>query len=296
METFILKRLRFYAISIIFLFTFYSTAFNQEDMKDISVSPPDNSSPHSIYAGMLYGRNMIYMGSNFSQDKPYFSGMLVYGFKENLFFSASATHMAAFEKPISYYSFTGNYSHTFNSWFDISAVLSGFVVNKSLADTLFSNFIYGSFTAGFDWKILYTNISAGGIFSETSSPYFNLKNSRYFETPSFMKGKAYFSFEPYVNIMLGKLTKTTTSEGTVTGVSAPFKPSGRTGQHSSGTIVTTYLGMIEADFGLPVTFNAGRLSLEVEPGYILPAYKISSDDLQSPEGFTLLISLLYRIF
>ncbi|NMC41465.1 MAG: hypothetical protein GYA43_09920 [Bacteroidales bacterium] len=290
-----LIRIRIYVISIFFV-ACTLTSLSQEDNKEPAIQSPGSESPHSLFAGLMYGSNMVYMGSDVSQNKPYYSGMLIYGYKENLFLSASASHLTLFDKLISFSSFAGSYSHTFSSWFDISAGLTGFIVNGSLTDTLFSNFIYGYVSAGFDWKILYTTISAGGVFSSATSPYLNIKNSRYFETPSFFSGKAYFSFDPYVNIMFGNLTKTTTSDGTTTGVSPPFKPSGRPGQQSSGTVVTTYIGMMEVDFGLPVTFNAGNLALEIEPGYVLPAYKTSSDNLSSPEGFTLLVSLLYRMF
>lgn len=282
--------------ALIFSLAFSVQGIGQNQNNNAVKDSTGTESVHSFYTGFMYGSNMIYMGSNVSQDKPYYSGMLIYGYKEKLFLSASSSHLTAFNKLISFSTLSGSYSHNFNSWFDISAGLSSFIVNKSLTDTLFSNFIYGYLSAGFDWKILYTTVSAGGIVSASSSPYLNLKNSRYFETPPFFKGKAYISFDPYVNIMFGKLTKTTTSEGTVTGVSMPFKPSGRTGQQSQTTVVTTYLGMIEADFGIPVSLNAGNLVVEIEPGYVLPAYKTSNDNLQSPEGFTLLISLLYRIF
>ncbi|MGB4291585.1 MAG: hypothetical protein WBJ37_01715 [Bacteroidales bacterium] len=286
-------------LSVLLLLTFYVSAESQEPgISQQNEKSGGNEPIHSFYGGVTYGNNMIYLGTNLSEDKPFYSGTLIYGYKNKVFLSASASHLTAFDPLVSFSSVAATFAHNLNSWFDVSGGVSGFIVNKNLTDTLFSNFVYGNISLGLDWRILYTNISAGGVLSESGSFYLNIKNSRYFETPTFMNGKAYFSLEPYVNLMFGNLTKTTTSEGTTIGVSAPFKPSRQSGQHSSGTsvVTTTYFSVIEADFGLPVTFNAGNFSLEVEPGYMLPAYNTSSSDVQSPEGFTLLVTLFYRIF
>jgi hypothetical protein len=249
--------------------------------------------PHSLYAGVGFGNNMIYMGSNVSQGKPFYSGTLTYGYKNELFFAASASHLTSFDPFLSFSTFSLSYNHDLNSWFDVSLSASRYQVNSSLTDTLFNNFFYGNLSLGLDWKILYTNLSTGGIFSESSGAYFQLKNSRYFKTKSFINEKAFISFDPYVNLMFGTLTSTKTADGTIIGISAPFKKSSSGGQHSSSS-VSTFFGLMEADFGIPVGLNAGNLTVEAEPGYVLPAY--SSTDTQGPGGFTLFINVYFRFF
>ena len=140
---------------------------------------------------------MVYMGSSISQDKPYFYGSLTYGFREQLYVSASSFHLSAFEPFLAFNTFGLTWSKTFNSWFDLSAGISRYQVNSDLTDTLFSSFTYGDLTLGFDWKILYTKLSAGGVFSESSGLYFQVRNSRYFQTPEFINDKAFISFDPY---------------------------------------------------------------------------------------------------
>jgi hypothetical protein len=262
------------------------------------VSPQGKKeSAHSLYAGLGFSNNMVYMGSNISQDKPVYSGSLTYGYKNKLFASAGVNHLAAFNQAVAFSTFTLSYLQDINSWLDISMNVSRYQVNVNLTDTLFNNFFYGSIAAGIDWKILYTNLSAGGIFSESSNLYFQLKNSRYFETPKIMNGKAYFSFDPYVNLLFGTLTRTTTADGTTIGVTPPFKinksPSGGGGGGSSGT-TSTFFSLIEANFGIPVAFNLGKLSVEADPGYILPAY--SNTGTESPKGFTFFLNISYKIF
>jgi len=263
-------------------------------------STEKSKSQHSLYSGLGFGNNMIYMGSNVGQDKPFYAGSLAYGYKNELFATVSVSHLSAFEKAVAFSSYSIGYNHDFNSWFDISPGLSRYQVNSQLTDTLFSSFLYSYLTLGFDWKILYTTVTAGGLFSEANSAYLNLKNSRFFKTPEFLSGKAYFYFDPYVNMLFGTLTKTVTSEGTIIGVSEPFNPkkSSGGGTNGGGTVSTgttsNYFSLMEFDFGLPVGFSAGKFTIEAEPGYVLPAY--SGSDIQSPEGFTLIMSIYYRIF
>jgi hypothetical protein len=256
-------------------------------------SPPKNESPHSLYTGIGYSNNMIYMGSNISLDKPVYSGSITYGYKNELFASVSLNHLTVFDPLLAFSTFSLSYNHDFNSRFDISLSVSMYQANSELTDTLFNSFFYGNLAVGFDWNILYTNLSVGGIFSESSNAYFQLKNSRYFETPKFMNDKAYFSFDPYVNLLFGTLTKTVTADGTSIGVSPPFRPKQSSGQHSSST-TSTFFSLMEVDFGLPVGFTIGRLTIEAEPGYILPTY--SDTGIQSPEGFTLFLNIYYKIF
>jgi len=255
----------------------------------------DDESPHSFFAGAGYGNNMIYMGSNVSQNKPFISGSVTYGFKNRFFASVSTSHLSAFDPFISFSAFSLSYYQDVNSWFDISAGLSRYQVQSDLRDTLFSSFFYGYITLGFDWNILYTTISAGGLFSELNSAYFNLRNSRYFTTPEFFNGKAFVSFDPYVNMLFGTLTKTISSDGTTIGVSTPFKPGKPSGGSGSGTGTTiNFFSLMEVDLGLPVGFNIGKLTMEAEPGYVFPAYSVYS--IESPKGFVLLFNIFYRIF
>lgn len=257
-----------------------------------TADPEEEVMTHTLYTGIGYGNNMVYLGSSITQDKPYYSGFLMYGYKEELFVSISSCHLSAFDPLLAFNTLSLNYFHDFNSWFDISAGLSGYQVNSDLADTLFSNFTYGDLSLGFDWKILYTSISAGGILAEESSTYFQLKNSRYFETGKFMSGKVYISIDPYFNMLFGTLTKTVSSEGTIISVLPPYK-TGKSGGRNSSSSISTIFSLIEMDFGFPVAFNAGRFTIQAEPAYILPPY--SDTDSFYPKGFIFMLNCFFRI-
>jgi len=292
------------------------------------------SPPHSFYTSAGYGSNMIYLGSTLSQNQSYGYGSLIYGFRDAVFASVSAVALTGQDEFPAFYIGSLSYSHTFNSWFDISAGFYRYQFSKSMVDSLFDNFFYGDMTVGFDWKILYSKISAGSLFSYGKQGYIQLRNSRYFQTPAFSKKNVYFSFDPYVNLLFGSLTRIETSTDTIITISYPFlknisgsisgSGSGKTNGYGgggmgsgagsgvgtgSGTTSTTpatsqatatnfeYLssfGFLEIDFGLPISFNTSRLTIEAEPGYVLPVY----DDpvYQGLKGFNFMLSIYLKIF
>jgi hypothetical protein len=303
-------------IWILILGTIPLTALPQEnlvsdsDLQD-TISRVKPVSPHSLYTSAGYGNNMI-LGSSFSQYQPFYYGSLIYGYNNEFYVSASTFHLSAFEPFLAYHTFSINYSHVFNSWFDISLDASRYQVANELADTLFNSFFYGDITLGVDWKLLYSKLSVIGLLSETSATYFQIRNSRYFQTPEFFNKKAYISFDPYASLLFGSLTQTTTSDGTTTGISSPFHTSGSAstsaggsggsggfgGSGSSGTTSTTktsiIFGLMEIDFGLPVGFNTGKLTIEAEPGYVLPMHEILG--MPSSEGFVFTLTCSFKIF
>ena len=258
---------------------------------------------HSLYAAGGYGSNMIYLGSTMSQDNPYSYASLSYGLKNKLFATVSAVHLNAADPLAAFYIVSLSYSHVFNDWFDISAGLYRYQVDPSLTDTLFGSFNYCDLTLGFDWNILYTKISAGALFSEESQGFYQVRNSRYFQTPEFFRNKANISFDPYVNLMFGTLTEVTATSYTSRyySVSSPFRKWKNNGNNrpSGNTGGTTYsykdsFGLLEIDFGLPVDINTDFMTIGLEPLYVIPL----SDDSYYPgtKGFIFSVSVIFRIF
>jgi hypothetical protein len=261
---------------------------------DSGSSDIKNDSPHSLFAGGGYGSNMIYLGSTISQDQPYGYASFSYGFKGELYSSLSAVHLSGKNPFAAFYIGSLTYSHTFNSWFDISAGLYRYMVVRSLTDTLFNNFTYSELSLGFDWKLLYTRISAGGLFSEDNQAYFQMRNSRYFQTPDFAGGKANVSFDPYINLLFGTIT-TVRRDGETSYYFSVSSHSRKWKQSGQGQQITysDKFGILEIDFGLPVTLNADRFSFEAEPSYVVTLF----DDSYYPgtKGFNFTFSVLIRI-
>jgi hypothetical protein len=252
---------------------------------------------HSLFTGAGYGNNMIYLGSTISHNQPYGYGNLTYGFKNQFYASISAVHLTGLNPLLSFYIGALNYSHVFNSWFDISAGVSRYQVPSSLTDTLFSSFIYGDLTFGFDWKLLYSKLSVGGLFSEENQAYFQFRNSRYFQTPEFFKGKANISFDPYANLLCGTLIEVKTSTETSVEASSPGRK-WRLNNTAQGTTISSSssrkFGIMEIDFGLPVALNTDFMTIEAEVNYVLPLY--NDPVYGSPKGFVFMLSGFFRIF
>lgn len=254
-------------------------------------------SSHSLFAGGGYGSNMIYLGSTISQNQPYGYGTVSYGYKNQLYATVSAVHLSGVDPIMAFYIGSLSYSHAFNDWFDISAGVYRYRVDQSLTDTLFSSFTYGDLTLGFDWKILYSKISAGGLFSQERQFYFQLRNSRYFQTGEILKGKANISFDPYANLLFGTVTEVITSNAAEYYYSVPSRSNGWKKKGQPTVPNTTYsdsFRLLEIDFGLPVSLNTDLITVEVEPSYIIPLY----DDMLYPgtKGFIFNVSIFFRIF
>lgn len=253
---------------------------------------------HSLYAGAGYGSNLLYLGTTMSQDNGFVYTSASYGLKDKLYLTATGYSVIGFTPLTAFYSLGLSFNHTFNSWFDISTSLSRYNVAAQLRDTLFSNFTYADATLGLDWRILYSKISIGGLFADGGQFYLQTRHSRYFETPSFAHEKAFFSFDPYINLLWGNMVTAETTGGvTETTLSPGYRPWRKYNQTPSQTPGTTYnesFGLTEIDFGIPVGFSYDFFTLEIEPGYVIPLY--NAEGSAGTRGFLFLTSLFFRIF
>lgn len=249
---------------------------------------------HSLYAGVNYGSNLIYLGSTISGNLPYFSTSLTYSLKNKLFISASASHISETSPYVAFSSLAASYTQTVNSWFDYSASAAYFKTAESLQEILFRDFGYFNFTAGFDWKILYTKLSLSGVLSEANGGYIQIRNSRYFQTGLFLKEKAFLSFDPNFSFLFGQIVDVESATGTSKFRNAPLFGQFKKNPGSTATKYSYSFGMLDTEFSLPVTLNFSNFSIEAEALYILPVY--SNPEYSSPDGFSFNITAFIKIF
>ncbi|HQG57267.1 MAG TPA: hypothetical protein PK496_09725 [Bacteroidales bacterium] len=289
------RPVQFLLISVIFILH-SANSFSQVREKAVDSetdSLKNDTSSHSLYGGAGYGSNMIYLGSTISHDQPYSYAALSYGFKDSFYATVSSVHLTGMSPFFAFNTATLSYNHVFNSWFDIASGISYYHVAPSLADALFNSFVFGNLTAGIDWRLLYTKLSIGGLFSEDNSTFLQIRNSRYFQTPEFTSKKLFFTIDPYINVICGPLTTAETIEGSTIKLTPPYGKGGKKGQLTSTTQVSTKFSFLEIDFGIPVALNSERFILEAEPGYILPLYE--NDFSQETKGFLFSLSFYFRI-
>ena len=304
----LLRKMKLLAVLLI---TISLNAYSQIDTigsinKTDTLKPGYESSSHSLDMGIGYGSNMIYMGSTISHNQPFGYTALSYGFNNEFYATIAAVHLSDVNPVLAFYTGSLNYNHAFNSWFDISAGAYRYQVPSSLADTLFRNFTYGDIALGIDWRLIYSKLSVGALLSDENQTYLQIRNSRYFQTKEFSRRKFYISFDPYINLLAGPRFKVETTTETYLPSSPLNQKTGSNIQNTTSvtstpaatTITTTNyhrdFGLIEIDFGLPVSFNSGRISAEAEPGYVLPLYK--DPYFPRPKGFVFIISCFFRIF
>lgn len=310
-------------LPLLYLKGFSQTDTTSADQNNSSSKSGQTISDHSMFTGIGYGSSSIYEGSAITQNQTFGYTTLMYGFKNE--FYASASVFCLFDSnPLAYiYSYSLNYSHSFKKRFDISTTIARFQFPKEDTDTILNNITYGDLAVGIDWRLFLTNISLSGLYTDkthNTNLYFQVKNSRYFQTPDFFKGKAFVSFNPYINLMAGPRIKTeistviseintltpstiadsqsssengnTLSEGSLYSSSLPSTTT--TTSVFSTTSYSKKFGMLEVNLGLPVALNFKSFSLQAEAGYTLPVY--SDIYLPRPRGFFFMFSGLIRIF
>lgn len=247
----------------------------------------------SLYFGSGFGNNFIYLGSSISHNKPYYSTVVIFEPADGLFLSASASHISRTYPFVAFYSLSSSYRHTVNSWFDYSADLSYYITPRSLQETLFTNFALINLTGGFDWKLIYTKLTISGLRSNSNSGYIQLRNSHYFSTKSFFKGSASISFDPYINLLFGRLVRIETTTGPSRFGNAPPFVRLKKKQTNTTTTYSYVFSMMDTEISIPVALNFPNFSIEAEPIYILPAY--SNSDYPAPKGLSLNITAYFRI-
>ena len=289
-----LSELIFITVFVIFLpYNGYSQSYLSEDTDTTgSQNKTSSTSANSLYLGAGAGSNLIYLGSIISRTQPFTFASLTYAFNNELSVSVSGVHLPGIYPYMPFYSGSMDYSHVFNSWFDINARISGNRFASSLADSLLTSFIYGDFTLGIDSRIIYTKITIGGMLSDESNLYFQVRNSRYFKTTEFGKHRVFLSFDPYINVIGGTYLKS--EYNTIISGGKGMEYGAKSTQSSIAVSWSSHFGLIEYDIGLPVAVNMNRFRLEVEGGYVLPAY--SDPELPGPKGFVFMISGSMKIF
>jgi hypothetical protein len=248
---------------------------------DPETDPAQNylaASKHSVYSVAGYGNFLVYPESSLPQNQTFGYAALMYDFNNELFAAVSTFDLINSTTIPDFYSYSVNYTHNINKWLDISLTVARFRFNKSSSFSLLNDLTYADITTGINWKLFYTNISCSGIFTEQSQYYFQLKNSRYFQTPAIFKGNAFLYFNPYVNFLFGSYLSAPSTTDSGSGVASPSK----------------IFGPMEIDLGLPVAIKFDKLTIEAEAGYIIPSTSDSS--MPRPQGFVFMISGSLRIF
>lgn len=252
----------------------------------------ESKKKHRFFVGSGFGSDMLYSGYSLSKNQPYYSADLLYSFNSKWTLSAAAINLNGKIPAVAFYDFSAGYRHIFSNIFDAGASLSAYFTSQKLQEQYFGNFAYLSVSGGVDWYLVYTRAIYSTILDSKGGHYFQLKNSHYFTTRDFMNKKAYISFNPTVNFVFGDRYKLHTY--TTGGNSGTHPGNIPVNQPQSETVYKSTFGLMDLEFSVPVAFNYGTATLEVEPLYFKPIHK--DPDFPSKNRFLLYANLYFRIF
>lgn len=258
----------------------------QESISTEPFSSVQKSEPkHALYSGFGYGSNMLFSAISFSSNQPYLSTDLLYSYNQCWIASATIYHLPGIDPAIAFYDFSIGFRQSFNSYLDAGISFSSYSTSKKLQSDYFGNFNYLTISGGLDWRILYTQLIYSSMLKDQSSGYLQIKNSHFFSTPYMFKGRGYLTFDPAVNMVMGDKYS---SQVIVS----------QTGKGNNVTMTETIIykssfGLLDMEFSLPVGFNFGKATFEMEPLYYLPIYE--DPDFPARKGLFLFINLYFKI-
>jgi hypothetical protein len=264
----------------------FTAAFTQEkETLNNSETISTTTSKHGLYTGLGYGSNMLLSGISISSAQPYLSFDLLYSYNQQWILSAVFYNLPGINPALAFYDLSAGYNRTFNSWLDAGISISSYSTAKELQEDYFGNFTYMTASAGLDWRILYSQFIYSAILNQEGNGYLQISNSHFFSTPDLFKGKAYFTFDPSVNMVLGdKYAK----EDVV--IQTGMGPNSTT---ETATVYSSSFGLLDMEFSLPIGFNFGKTTLELAPLYYLPIH--NDPDFPAERGMFLFLNLYWKI-
>jgi len=316
---------------IAFILSYNYLLEGQEITKAIVAESPDSVSSgaetikkHSFYSMTGYGSTAIYPGSTLEGSQKLALGSLIYSYRNKFFVSIGSIDLINNGIPADYINPSLIYTLNPTKWLDISVTGSAFRVNSKYADSLRQNFTLADITTGLNAGFMKTDISFSWLYSDRSNFFIQIRNSKYFQTRTFLNNRLSFSFNPYVKLLAGthyrSVNESISSTNIVIDTIAVVLPVNQQTTDNNGnrtmndpslnyttvinqsaitttSVVTTLknrFGLMEISAGIPVSINFRRVSVEAEAGYVLPAY---SDELvPRPKGFIFMVTGLIRLF
>jgi hypothetical protein len=264
----------------------FSNVYSQQALTDTAKY---KQKAHQFFAGTGFGSNLIYYGTSVSGNQPYFSGELIYSWKGGIWAGAGFFHLPGEQPFISFLDLSAGYTHVFNKVFDAGASISQYHGSQTLENTLYSDYTFISGSLGIDWLVLYTSFIPGWLLAEENSFYLLVKNSHYFRTANLGSKPAFFSFNPGISFMFGTYAYMRQirrpGAGNGPGFGNPINP--------IQPEVREDFRLLDLQFSVPVTINANRLSIELEPAYFINFIEDQNNDSGGHFFFT--IGLFFKI-
>lgn len=253
----------------------------------------DSTKKRTVFFGLSYGSNSSFLGRYQAKLLPYYSADVSYKSKTGLWLSLFTYDVANSNSFIDEVDVMLGWTKDLSKRVDASLYYTRyfFTGSSELIKASVANTTSGAI--GYDWRILYSKISAHYIFGDMHDFFVVFENSRYFEVPGFFDDQDYFSCDPKISIISGTQTFVDTyyiNQGTP--LVNPGNPS-RGGRPSGGGTTTTAeqssqttFSVLSYELSLPIAYNKGRFAFEVNGRYSIPVNLLDGDTSKPQFFFT----------
>jgi hypothetical protein len=262
------------------------------DSVDRLQSDSTTKKARTLFFGLTYGSNSSYLGRYQADVLPYYLADISYKSKTGLWLSLLAYDINNSLTFVDEVDVMAGWNIDLSKRVDASVFYTRYFFTESaeLIKAAVANTASGSL--GLDWSYLYTKITGHYIFGGTHDFFLVLDNSRYIEFPKIFRKDDYLSLEPKISIITGTQTFVDThyiNQGTplVTrpGNGPPGGSPGTGGTPSSPVESSqTTFNILSYEFILPVAYNTGRFSFEINGRYSIPV-NLLEGDTSAPQFF-----------
>ena len=242
----------------------------------LAAPPPTDTAEvprRSFAAALNYGSNSAYFGRSQAGAFPYAAATLTYEAKSGLYGSVEFYNLLNTATALDETDLTVGWDHDLGKTADVALSYSHFFfpANSELVKASVSN----AFDAGLgqDWGAFYSRLSATYLFGSAAGRgdgFLILENSRAFETAHGFGQHDYFAVEPVVSLAAG------TQAFAETALSSRNRGRGRLPVARNAR----RFGLVDYEFGVPVSYHVGKLGLSAGWRYVVPV-NLPADDVES---------------
>ena len=241
--------------------------------------------------------NSSFYGRSTAQRYPFASTSLTYLHNSGLWASATTYQLFDTEDFIDETDVSVGYAYTFGKRGRGNLLYSRFFFSEHapLVKAVTSNAVTAK--TEYDWKYVYSALTASYFFGGSSDLFVVLDNSRYIALNPLWKGKRAVGLDPKVSITAGtqEFSETYTVERKpgLGGVLDPIRP-GKGNNGSTTTTTTTHkFRILNYDFLVPVVVSLGNLEVEPSWRYSVPVNLLEGDESKAQSFYSIKASYTF---
>jgi hypothetical protein len=260
----------------------------QDSAETLIPSDSTRKKNRAIFLGLTYGSNSSFLGRYQMEILPYYLAEISYKSKTGLWLSLFGYNINNSLTVVDEVDVMAGWNVDLSKRVDASVFYTRYFFTESTELIKASVANTATASLGLDWSYIYSKMTCHYIFGDTHDFFLVIDNSRYIEFPeTFHKGD-YLSMEPKISIITG--TQTFVDTHYINQGAPLVRPPGRGGQGSGGApsptarSSQTTFNILSYEFILPLAYNTGKFSFELNGRYSIPV-NLLEGDTSAPQFF-----------